>query len=127
MGLESSGIQICADSVKSKLIQEMNSSKSVAFYTNSKKRENLKTQPSKLKGPRCFNFNRHGHFAKFCKQPKKSGHKRENSRFVAAFFAIEEISDKWFIDSGASMHMTSRKKWMYNVTEAPVKKYHNGK
>lgn len=123
MGLESSGIQISADSVKSKLIQEVSTSKSAAFYTNSKKTRS-NTQPVKSKGPRCFNCNKNGHFAKYCKQPKKQlANKGESSSFVAAFSATveENISNKWFIDSGASMHMTSRNDWMYNVTEPPVK------
>lgn len=126
MGLESSGIQISADSVKTKLIQEINTSKSTAFYTNTKKtgKTGNNVQPVKSKGPRCYNCNKSGHFAKYCKLPKKqSASKGESSSFVAAFSATvkENISDcKWFLDSGASMHMTSRKDWMYNVTEPSV-------
>lgn len=125
MGLESSGIQISADSVKSKLIQEINTSKSTALYTNTRKSRN-NMQPVRTKGPRCFNCNKSGHFAKYCKLPKKqqSANKGESSSFVAAFSATIRgniCEDKWFIDSGASMHMTSRKDWMYNVTEPSVK------
>lgn len=123
MGLESSGIKISADSVKSKLIQEVNTSKSAAFYTNSRKPRN-NTSSIKTKGPRCFNCNRNGHFAKYCKLPKKqTANKGESTSFVAAFSATvsKNVSDEWYIDSGASMHMTSRIDWMYNVTESSVK------
>ncbi|GBP22475.1 Retrovirus-related Pol polyprotein from transposon TNT 1-94 [Eumeta japonica] len=78
MGLESSGIQINADSVKSKLIQEINTSKSTAFYSNTKKKGN-NVQPLKSKGPRCFTCNKIGHFAKFCKQPKKQSASKEKA------------------------------------------------
>lgn len=123
MGLESSGIKISADSVKSKLIQEVNTTKSAAFYTNSKKTTS-QNQPMKPKGPRCYNCNRNGHIAKYCKQPKKTTGKGESSSFVAAFSATinENISEDWFIDSGASKHMTGRLDWMYNVTESTIKK-----
>ncbi|XP_062529210.1 uncharacterized protein LOC105841774 isoform X4 [Bombyx mori] len=123
MGLESSGIKISADSVKSKLIQEVNTSKSAAFYTNSRKPRN-NTSSIKTKGPRCFNCNRNGHFAKYCKLPKKqTANKGESTSFVAAFSATvsKNVSNEWYIDSGASMHMTSRIDWMYNVTESSVK------
>lgn len=122
MGLESSGIKICADSVKSKLIQEINTSKSAAFYTNSKKTKS-NNQSLKLKGPRCYNCNKYGHFAKVCKQSKKTVNKGESSSYVAAFSATiqQNVGDKWLIDSGASMHMTSREDWMYKVTEPSVK------
>lgn len=122
MGLESSGIKISADSVKSKLIQEVSTSKSAAFYTNSKKY--IKNNQSfKPKGPRCYNCNKSGHFAKFCKLPKKTSAKGESSSFIAAFSANvkQYTSEDWFVDSGASMHMTGRDDWMYNVCEPPVK------
>lgn len=123
MGLESSGIKISADSVKSKLIQEVSTSK-LAFHTNTNRSKN-NMQPVKPKGPRCFNCNKNGHFAKYCKQPKKqSANKGENSGFVAAFSAATKgsiMKDRWLLDSGASMHMTSRNDWMYNVTEPTVK------
>lgn len=125
MGLESSGNKISADLVKTKLIQEVNTSnQNTVFYTNSK--SNNTTGSSKAKGPRCFNCNRYGHLAKFCRSKKKSFNKEhtkgESSSFVAAFSAtIGEDRDKWYIDSGASMHMSSRNDWMYNITEPPVK------
>lgn len=125
MGLESSGIKINADSVKTKLIQEVNTSKSAVFFTKSKKPFNNKNYipSSKPKGPRCFKCNKYGHFAKFCKQSKGASSKEESSSYVAAFSATVEqsVCDKWLIDSGASMHMTSRDDWLYNVTEPSVK------
>lgn len=125
MGLESSGIEISADLVKTKLLQEIRTTdNSAAFFTNSKKTNNNQ-KPSKHKGPRCYKCNKYGHYAKFCKSAEKTHNKEhkneESSNFVAAFSAtVGEEKDKWYIDSGASMHMTSRKEWMYNVTAPSV-------
>lgn len=50
MALESSGVKISADYVKTKILQEVNTDSS-AFYTNSKNKFLNKIQN---KGPRCF-------------------------------------------------------------------------
>lgn len=129
MGLENSGLKIGADFIKTKLLQEVKTENSSnAFYSNSKKmNENSKSRPSgeKMKGPRCYNCNGYGHFAKFCKKTKKTqnkGKERKEDGFIAAFSASsEKNSEKWYIDSGASMHMCSNKEWLCNVREPPVK------
>lgn len=116
MGLESSGIQINADFIKTKLLQEIKPADSgAALYINYKK----------LKGVRCYNCNRYGHYAKFCKIQRntadKQDEKGDSTNFVAAFSAtLEGLNNKWLVDSGASMHMTGRRDWMYNVTKPPV-------
>lgn len=46
----------------------------------------------------------------------------KGSGFIADFSATTgDTSDKWYMDSGAFMHMTSNSDWMYNVTEPSVK------
>lgn len=126
MGLESSGVSISADLVKTKLLQEVKSTDSgAALYTNFKKTKQDQ-QPVKPKGPRCYSCNKHGHYAKFCKNSKKTTHKQQKSgdstNFVAAFSASlgGEKNNNWFIDSGASMTMTARKELMYNISKPPV-------
>lgn len=75
MAMESSGVKIFADSVKTKLLQEIRTSDSVAYYTRHTKVSKFKkanssnnNDESKLhsKGPRCFNCNKYGHFSKQC-------------------------------------------------------------
>lgn len=80
------------------------------------------SQPKKYQGPRCFNCNKYGHYAKFCNKPKKEDKKSVSSSFVSAFSeTIHEEADKWYMDSGASLPMTSHKEWMYNFKESDVK------
>lgn len=128
MGLESSGIKISADSIKTKLLQEVQCSESSAFFTG--KRTVQGTQNTRFsKGPRCFNCNHFGHLAKNCRSQKKKNQEKYNSEkkeesksFVAAFSATSQTmnQDQWYVDSGASMHMTNRCDWMYDVTSPPI-------
>lgn len=126
MGLESSGIKINADSIKTKLLQEVQCSESTAFFTRRPAvHENHSTAKVHThKGPRCFNCNKHGHFAKNCRAPKKKNTSKseENKSFIAAFSVSSQSMnpDLWYVDSGASMHMTNRCDWMYDVTSPPI-------
>ncbi|CAK1591321.1 unnamed protein product [Parnassius mnemosyne] len=126
MGLESSGIKICADSIKTKLLQEVQCSESTAFFSRKTAvYKNHSTGKACIqKGPRCYNCNKHGHFAKNCRAPKKKNIEKveENKSFVAAFSACSQTMnpDLWYVDSGASMHMTNRSDWMYDVTSPPI-------
>ncbi|XP_072936030.1 uncharacterized protein [Epargyreus clarus] len=124
MGLESSGMKISADSIKTKLLQEVQRSESAAFFI---KRPVIQVNHSTAKvhrGPRCFNCNKHGHIAKNCRAPKKKNiiKAEDNKSFIAAFSASSQTMnpDLWYVDSGASMHMTNRCDWMYDVTSPPI-------
>lgn len=127
MGLESSGITISADAIKTKLLQEVQCSDNTAFFTRKPATQANRSSTTKAfsyRGPRCYNCNKHGHFAKNCHAPKKKTTEKaeENKSFVAAFSACSQTMnpDLWYVDSGASMHMTNRRDWMYDVTSPPV-------
>lgn len=127
MGLENSGVSISADLIKTKLLQEIkDTDSSSAFMSHSRKGKfsfrSSKPSPKTSKVPRCYNCNGYGHIAKFCTFTKKTSNKQGSSSFAAAFSATTgENSGKWYIDSGASMHMCSEKDWMYNIREPSVK------
>lgn len=115
MGLESSGIKISSDFVKTKLLQEVKVSESSALFTKHKDTSNNKAKP-KGKGPRCFNCNKYGHFKNQC-TVKKSNH----NSFSAVFSAFSNADkDDWYIDSGATMHMTRRSDWMYDIQASSI-------
>lgn len=120
MGIESSGVKISSDSIKTKLLQEVQNSENSAFFVNKKF---IPAKPKTGKGPRCFNCNKHGHMAKSCRIPKKSSSKNEdNKSFIAAFSATLQTmsSDLWYVDSGASMHMSNRSDSMYDMQNSPI-------
>ncbi|GBP67662.1 Probable RNA-directed DNA polymerase from transposon BS [Eumeta japonica] len=126
MGIESSGVKISADLIKTKLLQEIKATPSnSALYTSNKntqaKFKNIQHQ-SKSKGPRCFNCNKHGHLGKNCWFLKNKPQSKENNKgFVAAFSAMQ-LNDciNWYVDSGASMHMTMHKDLLENETTSPI-------
>ncbi|XP_026745427.1 uncharacterized protein LOC113506787, partial [Trichoplusia ni] len=123
MALESSGVPITADSVKTKLLQEIKSSESVALYASKPskyKQKDSDSSPKFNKGPRCFKCNRYGHISKNCRTKKKDQGKETG--YVAVFSASAAASDSksWFVDSGASMHMTMRQDWLYDESSPPI-------
>ena len=72
----------------------------------------------KGKGPRCYNCNKYGHISKKCPDKKKSsgfdGKKHGSSAHLAANFASCGDGD-WYVDSGASCHLTGHKESMNDV------------
>lgn len=78
IGLESSAIKISTDSIKTRLLQEVQCSESTAFFTR-KAAVHVKQSTAKIqnyKGPRCFNCNKHGYFAKNFQASKKKIQKK---------------------------------------------------
>lgn len=120
MGLESSGIKISSDFIKTKLLQEVKSSESSAFLTKGKSTSNQNTKP-KGKGPRCFGCNQYGHFKNQCPAKKPSN---VQHGFSAVFSACNSLinKDDWYVDSAATMHMTRSSEWMYDLQPPPVQK-----
>ncbi|KAL0849649.1 hypothetical protein ABMA28_013903 [Loxostege sticticalis] len=126
MAIESSGVAITADSVKTKLLQDVRNSESAALYVN--KGKGNQTQGAKQafnnktsKGPRCFVCNKYGHISKYCRNKKKEQKSKEDSGYVAVFSATTSNSNSsWFIDSGASMHLTMHREWLYDEIPPPV-------
>lgn len=96
---ENSGLEITGDSVKTRLLQE-EKTVSVEAEVASKFQQKKQFDKSKV---RCHNCNQHGHFKSECvtKSKKKA--------LLTSFVAREPLeSDDWFIDAGASGHMTMR-------------------
>lgn len=124
MAIESSAVSITADAVKTKLLQEIKSSESVALYAGNKNKQRTQANTQKVtKGPRCYKCNKHGHISKYCKTKRKDQTKKdENENGYVAVFSASTSNNKnnWFIDSGASMHLTMRKDWLYDLSPAPV-------
>lgn len=118
MGIESSGITITGDAIKTKLLQDVKTtqhSENAFFNKHSKSRR----QHHKGKGPRCFSCNNYGHKANECNS-KNAKEKSKAAAFCVGFSTGNTNKEDWYIDSGASMHMTMREDWLENKTAPEV-------
>lgn len=126
MALESSGVAITSDSVKTKLLQDVRSTETNALYVNKNKgkRSQFAKQASEKtstgKGPRCFVCNKYGHISKNCRNKKSKEKSEQSTNYVAVFSATTRNEKGWYIDSGASMHMTMHSDWLYDKIPPPI-------
>ena len=85
-----------------------------------------RSKPSHKKR-KCFNCIIKGHLAEDCGKPKKSNGKPQGEAHIATadshiLFVTMPNSKKeeiliWYIDSGASQHMSCKKDWMLDYSE----------
>lgn len=111
IAIESSGTKITADSVKAKLLQDVrNTDNNTTAFAVNKKFHNNTANKKFSKGPRCYSCNQYGHKSTECnKQKPKNKTNKPSSSYAAVFVASSHYDDSWYIDSGASAHMTKTK------------------
>lgn len=128
MAIEHSGIAITTDAIKSKLLDMFvdgnNGNRNGAFAMNSHFKNGTKDgsstrnyhKPQKdLTDVTCFNCQQKGHYRNKCpilkkkfEQFKKSEQKNVNTNaFSAVFLSGDFNKSDWYIDSGASVHLTA--------------------
>lgn len=116
MGIESAGVKISCDSIKTKLLQDVKKSNGdgAAFFLKTKKK------PDAKKGYRCYNCNKYGHKAADCRANKQQKYNNKQVGFCTVFATGAINSNKWYVDSGASMHMTMKKDWFIDIKKSNV-------
>ena len=120
MGIESSGVAVTGDSIKTKLLQDIKSStEQVALYSGFKKKVKVSSgsAANKNKNVRCFKCNRYGHFAKSCDSQEKHKQNKEVALLSALSVASrgDQSKSDWFVDSAATMHMTNNLEVLHDV------------
>lgn len=120
MAIENNGSTMTADSVKNVLLQDISfdvpSNEQSAMYgkNNFKKSKNFK------KKVKCYNCGEYGHVMKHCKKPRESEKDRnstsgERDNVLFSSLIAKGTCDEWFIDSGASAHMTMKRNILCNI------------
>ncbi|KAL0882308.1 hypothetical protein ABMA27_000825 [Loxostege sticticalis] len=128
IALESSGIKITSDAVKSKILQDVKQTDDNTAFATSQRFQNKNKFSSK--GPRCYTCNKYGHKSPQCKSKgkkpqqqhaNKQATQENNSSYAAVFVAASDYTNAWYIDSGASVHMTKCKDLLQEVTVPTIK------
>lgn len=117
MGIESSGVKISGDLIKQKLLQDVNSNTSATNTESAFFSAKYKKPFAKKKGLRCYNCNEIGHKADKCTKQKPKNEKPKPAVFSAVFLSGDFGKHEWYIDSGASRHMTLNENWLLNKCE----------
>lgn len=119
MGLESSGTKITGDAIKVKLLQDVkvveeakNIESETAMYSN-KKKTSFK----------CFSCNKMGHFASQCKNKGNFHNSKKNKlcknvKNRAFLITSRNINKGWYLDSGASTHITNDQNLIKNPVDS---------
>lgn len=139
MAIEHSGIAITTDAIKTKLMdleENNNGDASGAFASFRKNKfgstgrggtiDNRHSQTSKSKKlPRCYRCKQTGHYRNQCtvdSSNTKSSERKQTNAFNAVFLNGSFSKNDWYVDSGASAHLTSNEDWIKNVsTKHPIK------
>lgn len=119
------------EEIRRKSIGKVNSGKSLALFSHKKrfktfpkqKYENKESQNFPKKVGKCFYCQKLGHHIKNCrKRIVDEGRKQVNnvidspSLFLATFSVNIAESHKWYLDSGATQHMTPNRDWFLNYS-----------
>lgn len=135
MALESSGAEITSEFVKGKLLQEdvkrsvgdQRHHSDAAFLSSDKSRFHSKVgcnsyvnKPKNRPIFKCFNCNEPGHMSRDCPKRGNKDKVRNDWSLLTALSTVEGRCD-WYVDSGATNHMTNCKDWLENYHDVASK------
>ncbi|GFZ15922.1 cupredoxin superfamily protein [Actinidia rufa] len=106
-----------------------------------KQQRSLKIKVGEIQGStrekdaECYNCEKKGHFAKYCKSPKKqtddqrcknSVNVSDNGDSEALVLSVATYDDVWIVDLGASFHATYQKEILHNYVKGDFGKVYLG-
>lgn len=128
IAIEHAGIDVTADSIKSRLLDMHLGgadgqtggafASRVASFGKGKRGGGTRKVTKNKNDITCFKCKKLGHFMSQCPENKKDKDKNEPSNaFNAVFLTGKFDKSDWYVDSGCSVHLTSRKDWLKNITK----------
>lgn len=134
MAIEHSGIEITTENIKTKLLdmsqegaqKPSGSAFVVGKPSYSKKKDQQRKDSSKLQKVKCYRCKKFGHYMNKCPKASsevsddssRSGDNRRGVSALSAVFSSGNFSSSdWYIDSGASHHVTCKKEWISDFKE----------
>lgn len=117
MGIEASDGNIKSDAIIAKLLDSQpNANASGEALIGQKKKFNKNKKETR----ECFNCGKKGHLKKACKKKKQDdGDGKARTAFIACARGTQQYD--WYVDSGASSHMTPHSSLLSNMRPADVK------
>lgn len=139
MAIEHAGMCITTDAIKAKLMDmepensDVNNALACFRKQHSQHSKNNKSMARKngmstqksisVKGKqnvKCYNCKLYGHYRNQCENKDESSKKHENENkcsnaFSAVFFNGNFHKNEWYVDSGASSHLTANQDWMIDA------------
>lgn len=134
MALDNTENKLTSDVIKTKLLQEDSSSNTGgAFFSktagnNFKRGNEQKKSPKKKNNIRCYTCKKKGHKSPDCPNKKKDDKNstKDNSdgkagaTFSAVFLTGNFNRGDWYIDSGATQHLTMNRDWIFNAKQPAI-------
>ncbi|KAG8226784.1 hypothetical protein J437_LFUL002830 [Ladona fulva] len=124
MALDNSGQEITTELVKGKLLQEWGRKRSdvresddSALFAKNNSNPKLQVKSRKKQFPfMCYQCNQPGHKASDCNKRTNNAKRCEEGCLLTAL-SVGLSKGDWYVNSGASTHMTSRKEWLSDFSE----------
>lgn len=124
MGLQGNITQLSTQAIKMRLLDchaglfEQNQQRNAVFLTKAGNKKNSKKNSALV----CYSCGKSGHKKSSCFKKSGGGDKQKtgsSDKLAFACFAKEPQKDDWFMDSGASYHMTANESILYEK-EKPI-------
>lgn len=112
MAIENSGKEISADLIKTKLLRELKSDSRCSGSTSAMVSRSHGSRKQNKKLVKCFGCGGVEHYKNKCS--KAANQQQQKSGFFSCLTVNHFNSNDWFIDSGASAHMTNNKTLLDN-------------